>query len=157
MKKIKNPWNAMPGYQCFGCAQNNEHGLKMEFYVDGDEIVSIWNPEAYYQGWIDTLHGGIQCTLIDEIAGWTSHYFMKACGVTSKIETKFIKPIYTNKGELTIRARMEKRLRNIAIINVTIRNKDGEICTEGMVTFFTFSKEISEKQYFYTELETEEE
>ena len=43
MKKIINPWKGLEGYNCFGCASNNEAGLKMEFYEDGDEVVSIWN------------------------------------------------------------------------------------------------------------------
>lgn len=55
MKKIINPWKGLEGYNCFGCASNNEAGLKMEFYEDGDEVVSIWKPRPEYQGWIDTL------------------------------------------------------------------------------------------------------
>ena len=42
MKKIINPWKGLEGYNCFGCAPNNEAGIKMEFYEDGDEVVSIW-------------------------------------------------------------------------------------------------------------------
>lgn len=60
MKKIINPWKGMEGYNCFGCAPNNEAGVKMEFYEDGDEVISIWKPQPQFQGWIDTLHGGIQ-------------------------------------------------------------------------------------------------
>ena len=67
MKKIINPWKGLEGYNCFGCAPNNEAGVKMEFYEDGDEVVSIWKPRPEYQGWIDTLHGGIQSVLLDEI------------------------------------------------------------------------------------------
>ena len=39
MKKIINPWKGLEGYNCFGCAPNNEAGIKMEFYEDGDEVV----------------------------------------------------------------------------------------------------------------------
>ena len=39
MKKIINPWKGLEGYNCFGCAPNNEAGVKMEFYEDGDEVV----------------------------------------------------------------------------------------------------------------------
>ena len=49
MEKIINPWEGMEGYFCFGCAPNNESGLKMEFYEDGDEIVSKWVPEARFK------------------------------------------------------------------------------------------------------------
>ena len=63
-EKIINPWKGLEGYNCFGCAPDNEVGVKMEFYEDGDEIVSIWKPRPEYQGWIDTLHGGIQAVFV---------------------------------------------------------------------------------------------
>ena len=37
--------------------------LHMEFYEDGDYIVSTWHPEHNYQGWVDTMHGGIDIIL----------------------------------------------------------------------------------------------
>ena len=92
MKKIINPWKGMDGYYCFGCAPNNEAGVKMEFYEDGDDIVSIWHPEAKYQGWVNTLHGGIQATLLDEICAWVIARKLQTTGVTSKMETKLHVP-----------------------------------------------------------------
>ena len=53
MKKIINPWLGVEGYFCFGCAPDNEAGVKMEFYEDGNEIVSIWKPEQKYQSWLN--------------------------------------------------------------------------------------------------------
>ena len=86
MDKIINPWEGMEGYFCFGCAPNNESGLKMEFYEDGDEIVSKWVPEARFQGWLNTLHGGIQATLLDEICAWVIARKLQTAGVTSRME-----------------------------------------------------------------------
>ena len=40
MKKIKNPWLHKNEYHCFGCCPDNPLGLKMEFYEEGDEIIS---------------------------------------------------------------------------------------------------------------------
>ena len=53
MKKIINPWKDMEGYNCFGCSPDNEAGVRMEFYEDGDEVVSIWKPRPEYQGWAE--------------------------------------------------------------------------------------------------------
>ena len=50
MKKIINPWRNHEGYNCFGCSPDNPIGLHMEFYEDGDYIVSTWHPEHNYQG-----------------------------------------------------------------------------------------------------------
>ena len=46
MKKIINPWRDHPGYNCFGCCPDNPIGLHMEFYEDGDYIVSKWTIKA---------------------------------------------------------------------------------------------------------------
>ena len=35
MVKINNPYAERKDYNCFGCSPNNEHGLQMEFYVEG--------------------------------------------------------------------------------------------------------------------------
>ena len=77
MKKIINPWRNHPEYNCFGCCPENPIGLHMEFfagqsgkaerYEDGDYIVSTWHPGTHYQGWVNTMHGGILSTLIDEV------------------------------------------------------------------------------------------
>ncbi len=58
MKKIINPWRNHEGYNCFGCSPDNPIGLHLEFYEDGDYIVSTWHPGHNYQGWVDTMHGG---------------------------------------------------------------------------------------------------
>ena len=99
MKKILNPWEGVEGYFCFGCAPQNPSGLKMDFYEDGDEIVSYWQPEEKYQGWLHTLHGGIQAVLLDEICGWVIIRKLQTTGVTSKMETRYLKPVSTQ-GEI---------------------------------------------------------
>ena len=45
MKKIINPWKGLEGYNCFGCAPNNEAGVRMEFYEDGDRQ----NPQTLWK------------------------------------------------------------------------------------------------------------
>ena len=49
-KKIINPWRNHEGYNCFGCSPDNPIGLHMEFYEDGDYVVSTWHPEHNYKG-----------------------------------------------------------------------------------------------------------
>ena len=46
MKKIINPWRDHPEYNCFGCCPDNPIGLHMEFFEDGDYIVSKWTIKA---------------------------------------------------------------------------------------------------------------
>ena len=106
---IINPWKDMEGYNCFGCSPDNEAGVRMEFYEDGDEVVSIWKPRPEYQGWLNTLHGGIQSVLLDEICGWVVFRKLQTGGVTSKMETRFRKSISTNDTHVVLRASLREQ------------------------------------------------
>lgn len=156
MKKIINPWKGLKGYYCFGCSPENPMGVKMEFYEDGDEIVSFWKPKPEYQGWLDTLHGGIQAVLLDEICAWVIVRKLQTTGVTSKMETRYSKSISTNDTLLEIRASIQEQKRNIILVKATIYNSAKEICTEAVCTYFTFSKEKSQQEMFFTSCEVEE-
>ena len=128
MRKINNPWLSKPGYDCFGCCPDNPLGVKMEFYEDGDSVVCFWKPQAHYQGWIDTLHGGIQATLIDECASWVVFRRLQTTGVTTKLEVRYRKSIMTTEEQITIRATLSEMRRNLALIHVEIANSKGELC-----------------------------
>ncbi|MBR5885649.1 MAG: PaaI family thioesterase [Alistipes sp.] len=139
MKKIENRWIGQPDYHCFGCDPSHAHGLKMEFYEDGEDVVSIWQPTGEYQGWPNILHGGIQATLIDELCGWTIAHKFQSDAVTSKIEVRYRKPVKISEGKLTIRAHVVEVRRNIVTITAQIFNSANELCTEGTCVFFMIS------------------
>ncbi len=157
MKKIINPWKGMNGYNCFGCAPHNEAGVKMEFYEDGDEVVSIWHPEAKYQGWLDTLHGGIQAVLLDEICAWVIVRKLQTAGVTSKMETRYLKPISTTDDYVVLRSSIREKRRNVILVDAAIYNMKGEVCTKALCTYFTFHQEKAEKEMHFCGCEVENE
>lgn len=53
------------GNVCFGCGKDNEEGLQISSYWEGEESVCHWQSEEKYQGWKGILNGGIIATLID--------------------------------------------------------------------------------------------
>ena len=157
MKKIINPWKGFEGYNCFGCAPNNEAGVKMEFYEDGEDIVSIWKPRSEYQGWIDTLHGGIQAVLLDEICAWVILRKLQTTGVTSKMETRYRKSILTTDSHVVLKASIKEIKRNLVIVEAKLFNQDGELCTEATCTYFTFSQEKAKNEMFFMQCDVDSE
>lgn len=158
MKKIKNPWIKLTdkGYNCFACAPGNPYGLKMEFYEDGNDIVSLWTPGNNYQGWFNTLHGGIQATLLDEIGGWLIARKCQTSGMTTNLNVKYKKPIPTGKDfTIEVRARIRETKRNFVFIDAEIKHND-ETCSTADITYYTFSKEIAERDFMFNECVTEE-
>ncbi len=149
MKKLKNPWKKLPEYMCFGCSPNNHSGVQMTFYEDGNDIVSVWKPESHFQGWHNTLHGGIQSLLMDEIAAWTVARKLQTTGVTSKMEVRFRKALYTTDKYITIRASVSEIKRNFATVKVVIYNHTDELCASADCTYFTFTKEKAAEMMFF--------
>lgn len=157
MKRIINPWRGMDGYRCFGCDPRSEQGLRMEFYEDGDRIVSRWKPRPEFQGWVDTLHGGIQATLADEISSWVVFRKFQTSGVTSRMEVRYLKPIHTSEDHITLQATVVRQRRNIVDIEVKILNSQDQLCTEALCIYFLFPKEKAHEEFHFCDCGVEEE
>lgn len=153
MRKIVNPFASLEGYNCFGCAESNDNGLKLTFVEDGNEIISNWVPKPFFQGYLNVLHGGIQVTLMDEIASWTVYVKVKTPGVTSRAEIKFRKTIYIDGGPVHLRAKVLRQRKNLADISVKIFDITSQVCAEGLFTFFTFTKKKSKEGLYFPDSE----
>ena len=58
---------------CFGCGPRNEQGLRIKSFLEGDEVVAYWMPQAHHQAWPGILNGGIIGALLDchsNMAAW---------------------------------------------------------------------------------------
>ena len=154
MRLIKNPWQGILGYDCFGCCPDNPIGLHMHFYEEGDDVMSLWHPSENYQSWKNTLHGGIQAVLLDEICGWVVFHKLQLSGVTAKMETRYRHPVSTLQPYIEMRARLKEQHHNIAIVAGEIRSSEGELLVECTCTYFTFNPDNSpsEVPYIPTEL-----
>lgn len=141
MKPITNPLRGTENYHCFGCDPDSEHGLRMTFFEDGDYVVSEWKPRPEFQGWRDTLHGGIQATLIDEISSWVIFSKYHTSGVTTSMEVKYRKPVMTTQDHITLKAKVLDQRRNLVRIGVELFDLEGVRCTEATCTYFIYPQE----------------
>ena len=154
MKKLKNPYLNIEGYHCFGCDPKHEKGLRMEFYEDGDDVVSIWESRGEYQSWVNTLHGGIQATILDEIGGWVVSRKLQTTGMTSHLNVKYRQPVPTG-VKLEIRARLKQMRRNLAFIEATISH-DGKVCSSAEMIYYCFPKDKAESDFLFKGCELED-
>ena len=157
MKRIINPWAGEPTYHCYGCDPNNESGLKMEFFEEGDDIVCHWHPRIEFESWRNTLHGGIQSALIDEIASWVVFRKFQTSGVTSRLEVQYKKPVALNQDHITLRARVVRQRRQVIDIEVELFNAEGELCSQGLCIYFLMPKERARDVVGFMEFKTEDE
>lgn len=152
-RNIKNPFYQLDGYNCFGCSPTNKLGLRMQFRLEGDEVYCDWQPEDHLQGWVGILHGGIQATLMDEIASWFVFVKLHTAGVTSKMEVKLLKPVRMDKAPFRLKARLEQMQKNVAIIRVELFMNDGTLGAESLMHYFTYPQHIAKEKLFYPGIE----
>lgn len=148
MKRIRNPFDPERNH-CFGCSPNNPHGLKMEFIEEKDIVLSYWKPDPQYQGFKDFLHGGIQSTLMDEIASWTVFVKCKTAGFTTSMNIKFKKPVSIKDGEIKIVSKLLGINKRIAEIQTEIYNSREELCSMGTVNYFIYAEEQAREKLNY--------
>lgn len=150
MVKIKNPYNDLPGYNCFGCSANNPIGLHLEFELNDEVVVAFWNPTDNYQGWDNVLHGGIIATLLDEAASWTVQAFLDTCGVTSQLNVSFLKPVLIDKGPVRVEARLKSQPdRRHAIMAARLYDAESTLCAVAEATYYIYSQEEAVRKFNY--------
>lgn len=151
MRKIKNiHLNDDPEvYQCFGCSPHNDFGLHLEFWEDDDDLVSHWSPRPVLQSYPKVVHGGIQSTLMDEIAGWVVYVKCGTVGLTAEMKVKFKQPLYIDRGEVTIRARFAEQNKRLATIQASLIDSSGKTCAEAEIRYFLLSESDAREKYNY--------
>jgi len=148
MKKLINPYRNKEGYNCFGCSPTNPVGLHLEFWEDGDDVLTIWQPAAHFAGWVDTLHGGIISTIMDEVASWVISRKLQAAGVTSRLEVKFRRPVSTLEPHITVRGHLASSVRNYHTVHLTLHDSQGQLCDEGDAVYCVFPEERARQMGF---------
>lgn len=148
MKKIINPYIGKAGYNCICCCPDNPVGLHLDFWEDGDDIVTTWHPNENYQGWVETLHGGVISMLMDEVAGWVITRKLQTTGVTSRLDIRFRYPVMTTEEKITVRGRIANQKRNIVTVHLVLENSEGTVCDEADATYFTFGAEKAQEMGF---------
>jgi len=148
-QNLKNPFQHRPGYNCFGCSPDNPMGLKMKFQKEGEYILSQWDPMDYYQGYGNILHGGIQSTIMDEIASWVVYTQIGTSGMTADLTVRYKDKVYTNKGTITVKAKLAEKSRRLATIETQIFNHKNELCSEGTIRYFLFPAEVAKRDLYY--------
>ena len=78
-------------HNCFACGTLNEHGLGLEIHVEPGRSWTELELESRFEGWEGIAHGGILCTILDEVMAWAL-VGEDNWGVTARMSVDFKKP-----------------------------------------------------------------
>jgi uncharacterized protein (TIGR00369 family) len=120
-----------PQDRCFGCGQQNEHGLRMRFRETADGTIEAeYTVPDRYNGAPGVVHGGVQATLLDEVMGVAAHQAVgdRSPNVTASFNLRYRRPTPTN-VPLLIRGRVVRRDDPNIFLEAEIVDADGEVLT----------------------------
>ena len=93
---------------CFGCGTDNPGGLGLAPVNDGGRILARFTPRDEHRGYARAVHGGITCTLLDEVVGLACSQRVDAKCVTVEVCVQLKRPVLVG-AELTVEGRYVRR------------------------------------------------
>lgn len=130
---------------CFLCGVENKNGLNARFFnCEGGVLVGIYEPKDHHRSYPQRMHGGVECTILDEAIGRSVGEDRFA--VTTSLEIKFKKPapveetVYSISKIVSLGSRMFSG-------EGTLLNKKGEVLATATATYlFLPAEKISAEE-----------
>jgi uncharacterized protein (TIGR00369 family) len=131
-------------HNCFACGTLNTHGLQLDLHAGSDRCWTELSLPVRFEGWEGIAHGGIVCTILDEVMAWAlvDH---DVWGVTARMNVEFRRPVPI---ERPIRAEgrvLEVRRRVVTAEGVILDPADGAILARSEATFMGASEARKEE------------
>ena len=130
------PINVANDHHCFGCGRLNAHGLQLTFFPDedGSGVWATWTPTSAFEGYEGVIHGGIVCTILDEVMAW-SLYRRRIWAVTGQLSTRFRRPVRVGEPVRAVGMILKDRGRTIEVRGELRRDEDGALLAEATALF----------------------
>jgi len=121
-------------HNCFACGTLNVHGLHLDLHAGGDRCWTELSLDRRFEGWEGIAHGGILCTILDEVMAWAlvDH---DVWGVTARMNVEFRRPV---RVERPIRAEgrvVEVRRRLVKAQGLILDPADGTVLSRSEATY----------------------
>lgn len=119
------------GDHCFACGPNNPGGLHIEFLEleDDGTVTARFEARPEFRGALETLHGGIAATALDELLVWAGILGEGVMTVTGTLDLRYRRPLAVGghiQGSARVMDRQGRRLRVSGALTL-----DGRPAVEG--------------------------
>jgi uncharacterized protein (TIGR00369 family) len=143
-------------HNCFACGTLNTHGLHLELHAADDRCWTEITLDRRFEGWEGMAHGGIVCTLLDEVMAWAlvDHDLW---GVTARMRVDFRRPVPIDRPIRAEGRVVAVRRRLVDAAGVVVDSRTGEVLARGEATYFgapeARKRELKERYAFRLEPE----
>jgi uncharacterized protein (TIGR00369 family) len=125
---------ALEPHNCFACGTLNVHGIGLVLHAGDDRCWTELVLPARFEGWEGMAHGGIVCTILDEVMAWAlvDH---DVWGVTARMTVEFKRPVPIGRrirGEGRV---LQVRRRLVDAEGLILDAEDGSLLARAEATF----------------------
>ena len=131
-------------HHCFACGALNERGLHLDLHTSPEGSWTELTLDPAFQGWEAVAHGGIVCTILDEVLAWAV-IGRGTWGVTARLNVAFRRPVRTGRP---IRAEgwvVQQDRRAARAEGRVLDGRTGEVLATGEATFMAVPQEQLER------------
>jgi len=121
-------------HHCFACGELNEHGMHLELHTDPTGSWLETTLAQKFQGWDSIAHGGIVCTLLDEVMAW-SVIGRGTWGMTARFAVQWRKPVPTGRSIRAEGRVTEEKRRLFRTEGRVVDPESGEVYATAEATF----------------------
>ncbi|MBI5374310.1 MAG: PaaI family thioesterase [Candidatus Schekmanbacteria bacterium] len=141
--KIEIP-NDLENNGCFVCGPKNPMGFHLRYFREKDKVISEVTPAEHYCGFQKIFHGGLQCTVLDDLTIWTVMVLRGKMGATKELKAHFYKPTYVGE-KLTLEGKIITESGNIYTVEGKLFNEKGVLCTKVISEVLAVNKALFKK------------
>jgi acyl-coenzyme A thioesterase PaaI-like protein len=141
--EIENVFDRIPNYNCFACGPRHSFGLKLKFYYDDetDLVFTRIGPLPDFAGFPGILHGGIQATILDELAFWGTYHRFNRTGFTYDLKIRYRKKCPSDKPVIG-KVKVNELQKKLSPCECRLESPDGEVCyTKADIRYYLPSKD----------------
>ena len=121
-------------HHCFACGELNAHGLHLVLHTSPDGSWTELVLDRRFQGWEAVAHGGIVCTILDEVMAWAV-IGSGTWGVTARLAVTFRGPVRTGAAIRAEGRVVDQNRRAVRAEGRVIDPATGEVLATGESTF----------------------
>ncbi len=119
---------ASPAHLCFGCGDENPHGLALRFRLEDGRAVAEFAPPAHLQGYPGYVHGGGVATMLDEAMGWAV-YGRGVWAMTARLAMRFRRSVPVERP-LTVSGWVTRDRGRFLEVRSELRSQSGALLAE---------------------------
>ena len=116
-------------HHCFACGTLNTGGLGLTMHVEPGRSWVETTLDRRFEGWEGMAHGGILCTILDEVMAWAL-VGADNWGVTARMSVEFRKPVEIGRAIRAEGWATETRKRIVDTAGRIVAADDGTVLAE---------------------------